>query len=103
MTLVRYSVALLLVLTATCRSRADLIVNGSFEDPAVTAGQFLTFGNGSTLITGWTVVGSDVAILSGSFATSSRNPAAHDSTLRTAQARTTSCRLEKRARCIEVT
>lgn len=71
MTLARHSVALMLILFATVNARADLILNSSFENPQVTAGQFLTFGTGSTAITGWTVVGSDVAIISGSFASGS--------------------------------
>lgn len=69
MTFVRYSAALVLILFATSRSRADLILNGSFEDPSIAA-QFATFNGGSTSIAGWTVVGSDVAILKSTFAQS---------------------------------
>lgn len=46
---------------------ANLLVNGSFEAPAITPGSFLNFGAGSPLITGWTVVGVDSAVVSGSF------------------------------------
>ncbi len=48
--------------------RADLIANGSFETPVVPAGGFLNFFSGSTLITGWTVVGLEVSIVSESYA-----------------------------------
>jgi hypothetical protein len=45
--------------------------NGSFETPAVPSGGFTLFNTGSTLITGWTVVGApgsnNVAIVSGAF------------------------------------
>jgi MYXO-CTERM domain-containing protein len=47
--------------------RADLITNGSFESPTVPVGGFTNFGTGSTGITGWTVVGPEVSVVSGSF------------------------------------
>lgn len=43
------------------------IINGSFETPPVPNGSFTLFPGGSTAITGWTVVGSDVGLLSGTF------------------------------------
>ena len=49
---------------------ANLIVNGSFEAPtapAVPVGSFTNFSSGSTAIPGWTVVGVDSAIVSGTF------------------------------------
>jgi hypothetical protein len=46
---------------------ANLITNGSFEAPLVPVGSFTNFGGGSTAITGWTVVGVDSAVTSGSF------------------------------------
>lgn len=46
---------------------ANLLVNGSFEAPIVTPGSFQNFGAGSTLITGWTVVGVDSAVVSDTF------------------------------------
>lgn len=49
---------------------ANLIVNGSFEEPTVPIGSFTNFSGGSTSITGWTVVGVDTAIVSGSFSQS---------------------------------
>jgi len=58
------------VATPAC---ANLIVNGSFETPVVTAGGTAIYGAGSTAITGWTVagVGADsVALVSTSFAQS---------------------------------
>jgi hypothetical protein len=50
--------------------RADSITNGSFETPVVPVGGFTNFGNGSTLINGWTVIGAPggVSIVSGTFA-----------------------------------
>ncbi len=49
---------------------ASLIVNGSFEAPVVPVGSFTNFGGGSTAITGWTVVGVDSTVVSGSFSQS---------------------------------
>lgn len=48
-------------------ARANLVTNGSFETPSVPAGSFTNFNSGSTAITGWTVVGSQVSIVSGTF------------------------------------
>lgn len=48
--------------------QASILVNGSFEDPLAPAGYYAEFAGGSTGITGWTVVGSDVAIVSTTFA-----------------------------------
>jgi hypothetical protein len=47
--------------------RANLIDNGSFETPVVPVGSFENFGSGSTGITGWTVVGPEASVVSGSF------------------------------------
>jgi hypothetical protein len=46
---------------------ANLIENGSFETPAVPKGSFLLYGSGSTGITGWTVDGPQVGVVSGTF------------------------------------
>jgi hypothetical protein len=46
-------------------THAAVIVNGSFESPLVTAGTFDTFGNASTGITGWVVVGFDASVIGG--------------------------------------
>ncbi|MBX9736376.1 MAG: DUF642 domain-containing protein [Phycisphaerales bacterium] len=43
------------------------VTNGSFELPPVTPGTFSVFGGGSTSITGWTVVGGNVAVISASY------------------------------------
>jgi len=43
-------------------ARADLVVNGSFENPSVTAGTYTNFGAGAN-IGGWTVVGVDSALV----------------------------------------
>jgi hypothetical protein len=61
--------AALLALTGTS-TEANLILNGSFETPTVPAGSFTDFAGGSSSITNWTVQGTDVAIVSGSFSQS---------------------------------
>ncbi len=43
------------------------VTNGSFEDPAVGAGHFTTYFGGSTSITGWTVLGDRVTVISTSY------------------------------------
>lgn len=48
-------------------ARAGNIVNGSFEAPMVPVGGFLNYFGGSTAITGWTVEGTGVSIVSGTF------------------------------------
>jgi len=59
-----FTLASLLISAMPARGQ---IVNGSFETPTVPNGGFTGFLNGSTAITGWTVVGADVAIISGTF------------------------------------
>jgi uncharacterized membrane protein len=59
--------ALVLVFAASA-ARANSIVNGSFETPLVPPGSFTNFITGSTGITGWTVVGPEASIVSGSYA-----------------------------------
>lgn len=46
---------------------ANLITNGSFEAPVVPVGGFTNFNSGSTGIMGWTVVGPQASIVSGSY------------------------------------
>jgi hypothetical protein len=53
---------------AVAPAKAQIIVNGSFETPPVPSGSFTDYSGGSTGITGWTVVGIDVAVISGTFA-----------------------------------
>ncbi len=48
-------------------SQANLIANGSFESPVVPVGSYLDYAGGSSAIPGWTVAGSDVAVISGAF------------------------------------
>lgn len=60
--------ALLILVFAASAARANSIVNGSFETPLVPTGSFSSFLTGSTAITGWTVVGPEVSIVSGSYA-----------------------------------
>jgi hypothetical protein len=52
---------------STIASAANLINNGSFETQTVPAGGFSNFGTGSTGITGWTVVGPEASIVSGTY------------------------------------
>lgn len=54
-------------LSLAAPATANLIVNGSFESPLVPVGSFTNYPGGSTAITGWTVVGVDSAVTSGSF------------------------------------
>ena len=49
------------------QTHANLLVNGSFETPVVPVGSFSNFLSGSTAITGWTVFGPAVSVVSGSF------------------------------------
>ena len=58
--------AIMVMMMAT-RSSANLIVNGSFEVPAVPNGSFTNFPSGTMAITGWTVVGVDSSVVDGDF------------------------------------
>jgi hypothetical protein len=40
-----------------------LIINGSFEDPIAPTGGYITLDTGSTVVTGWTVVGTQIAVV----------------------------------------
>ncbi len=65
---IRLAVACVAMLTlAVAPAEANLIVNGSFEVPMVPAGGFINYVGGSTGITGWTVVGVDSSVISGTF------------------------------------
>lgn len=55
------------MLTATPVLAANLVVNGSFENPAVPTASFINYLGGSTAITGWTVVGVDSAVSEDTF------------------------------------
>ncbi len=46
------------------QAHANLITNGGFETPLVPVGSFTNFLAGSTAITGWTVTGPEVSIVS---------------------------------------
>ena len=49
-----------MALAATCSiamAGPTLVTNGSFETASVNPGSFITLSNGSTVITGWTVIG----------------------------------------------
>jgi len=57
----------LIVISSVAAAAPDLLANGSFETPLVPVGGFTNFGTGSTAITGWTVVGPQASVVSGSF------------------------------------
>jgi hypothetical protein len=59
---------ILVLVFAASAARANSVVNGSFETPTVPTGSFTNFVTGSTGITGWTVVGPEAWIVSGSYA-----------------------------------
>ena len=48
-------------------ARADLIINGSFEEPLVPVGGYTNFLAGATGITGWTIVGIDSTVVNTAF------------------------------------
>lgn len=62
---------LLLLVAATSLSAtpslAQIVTNGGFETPATPAGSFTLFNAGSSLLTGWNVVGGQVATVSNTF------------------------------------
>jgi Protein of unknown function (DUF642) len=60
-------VVVLLLAASSSIAHAQIITNGSFEQPTVPVGNFTNFPVGSTLITGWTVVNNSVSVVSGSF------------------------------------
>jgi hypothetical protein len=68
--LLRLIVGALAIAFMCSTAQANLITNGSFETPLVQTGGFTNFGTGSTSITGWTVVGPQASIVSGSYASS---------------------------------
>jgi hypothetical protein len=61
-------VAVLLMVGGSLSLQANSIVNGSFETPVVRVGGFQNFLSGSNGITGWTVVGREASVVSGSYA-----------------------------------
>lgn len=55
----KFLAALALAFTATVSgAQAATLINGSFEDPSVDVGRYITLTTGSTEIAGWTVDGS---------------------------------------------
>jgi Protein of unknown function (DUF642)/PEP-CTERM motif len=56
----------LAVFSSTNALAANLVTDGSFESPAVPPGSFMNFATGATF-GGWTVVGPQASIVSGSF------------------------------------
>ncbi len=64
---VRLKIVALTALSLAANIEAAVFVNGSFEAPVVNPGTFESYGAGSTVITGWTVVGIDSTVVSGSY------------------------------------
>ena len=60
-------VGALAVFSSATALGANLLTDGSFESPTVTPGAFMNFATGATF-GGWTVVGPQASIVSGSFA-----------------------------------
>jgi hypothetical protein len=54
-------------LSLATAAQANLLANGSFEVPTVPPGTFVNFATGSNAITGWTVIGPPVSVVSGTF------------------------------------
>ena len=73
-------VVYLVLMAATPVLAANLIVNGSFENPTVPSGSYINYLGGSTAITGWTVVGVDSSLVSGTFMQSGITFEAQDGT-----------------------
>jgi hypothetical protein len=67
------------VIATTTASGANLLTDGSFETPTVPVGGFTNFGSGATF-GGWTVVGPQASIVSGSFAQNGISFVAQDGT-----------------------
>ena len=56
------------LLLGSPNAQAGLIVNGSFEQPVLSAGEYRDVAGGdSTTITGWTVLGNDVGLVQNAF------------------------------------
>ncbi len=55
------------VIGGLAASAHGTVTNGSFELPVVPTSSFATFTTGSTSITGWTVVGDRVSVISGTY------------------------------------
>jgi len=55
--LCRHWIAVAALLTCGATSAANLVTNGSFEQPNIVGGGYVLYTTGSTDITGWTVLG----------------------------------------------
>jgi choice-of-anchor C domain-containing protein len=71
---------LICILSCVVSAQANLITNGSFETPVVPAAGFDNFVSGSTGITGWTVVGPEVSVVSTTYASECCSFPAEDGT-----------------------
>ncbi|MES2739347.1 MAG: DUF642 domain-containing protein [Pseudomonadota bacterium] len=57
----------LLLSAVAAHAQDNLLSNGSFESPGIPGPDFLLYEQGSTAITGWTVVGADTQLTRGEF------------------------------------
>jgi choice-of-anchor C domain-containing protein len=55
--------ALLIAGVPTAEAGASVVINGSFEQGPASVGNFVTFGTGSTAITGWTVTQGSIDLI----------------------------------------
>lgn len=60
-------VVVLNIVSPLAAANANIILNGSFESPVVPTGNFTNFLGGSSSIPSWSVFGTEVSIVNGSF------------------------------------
>lgn len=63
----RLLLAAFLAAFATNDGKSSLLPNGSFETPTVSAGTYDTFFAGSGALGGWSILGTNVTVISGSY------------------------------------
>lgn len=56
-----------LILSTAAEAETNLLSNGSFETPSIAGSSYVLYGQGSTAITGWTVVGEDTQLTRAEF------------------------------------
>ncbi|NRR34298.1 DUF642 domain-containing protein [Oxalobacteraceae bacterium] len=57
----------LILSAAAAHAETNLLTNGSFETPSIAGTSYVLYGQGSTAITGWTVVGDDTQLTRAEF------------------------------------
>lgn len=63
---------------AATQANANLLLNAGFEAPVAPTGSFVSFNNGSTSITNWTVVGNEVSLINTNFSQNGVNFASQE-------------------------